>query len=552
MAQGEATLIVRLIDKASAGLKGVSGGLDALKRNWIAVTGAIAGATAVIATSLRAFAEQELAVNKLNQALKNQGLFSKTASQDLLNFASALQKTTTFSDETIIGMQALLTTFGLAGQPLKDTTKAALDLATGLGIDLRTATLILGKAAVGETSTLARYGIKISENIPVSERFAAVLDQVNARFSGAAVAATNTYAGQVEQLKNKFNDLQEMVGEFLLPVAQKWASWIGSAIDKIQSLTGAQRDNQSVNQISIAQLSEERAALREKAEIMKEQRGMATKQFSDVANEIRLKTDLINKLKEESEVRTATGGGAVTPDKIPEALDEAAERERQSLEARAQQRIESEMFTAEQLKIIEDQRLQSQLIGAGLYDKAVELNRVVNARDAADAQKKIFGDLATFKNSKSKEMAAVGKSAAVAQATIDTYSGASGAFKALAGIPIVGPALATAAAAAAIAAGLGRVAAIQGVPLAHGGVVLPTGGGTIARIGEAGGAEAVIPLDDRRASERIRESIGGGDTHITINVGTLTGDRQSAQELARVIDEELYRMGRNRKSLFLD
>lgn len=55
------------------------------------------------------------------------------------------------------------------------------------------------------------------------------------------------------------------------------------------------------------------------------------------------------------------------------------------------------------------------------------------------------------------------KSIATAIATIDTYQSANAAYKAMAGIPVVGPALAAAAAAAAIAAGFANVKAIWAV-----------------------------------------------------------------------------------------
>lgn len=88
--------------------------------------------------------------------------------------------------------------------------------------------------------------------------------------------------------------------------------------------------------------------------------------------------------------------------------------------------------------------------------------------DRLNAGKDAIGQLASFQNSKNKEIAAVGKAAAVAQALIQTYQGAIGAATALAPIPIVGPGLAVAAAAAFVVAGLARVAQIEGVELAGG------------------------------------------------------------------------------------
>ena len=57
----------------------------------------------------------------------------------------------------------------------------------------------------------------------------------------------------------------------------------------------------------------------------------------------------------------------------------------------------------------------------------------------------------------------VGKALAIAQTTIDTYQSATAAYKALAGIPVVGPALGAIAAGAAVASGLANVKKITAV-----------------------------------------------------------------------------------------
>ena len=58
------------------------------------------------------------------------------------------------------------------------------------------------------------------------------------------------------------------------------------------------------------------------------------------------------------------------------------------------------------------------------------------------------------------EETAAGKSAAIIQATIDTYQSANASYKSLSGIPVVGPVLGGIAAAAAVASGIANVKAI--------------------------------------------------------------------------------------------
>lgn len=94
---------------------------------------------------------------------------------------------------------------------------------------------------------------------------------------------------------------------------------------------------------------------------------------------------------------------------------------------------------------------------------AAQRNKIEQARGelALQTSANIFGQLATLSSSHNSKMAAIGKAAAIAQAIINTYQSATEAYKSLAGIPVIGPALAVGAAAAAVAAGLANVAQIR-------------------------------------------------------------------------------------------
>ena len=123
-----------------------------------------------------------------------------------------------------------------------------------------------------------------------------------------------------------------------------------------------------------------------------------------------------------------------------------------------------EEFRVQQLerdKVAAEQRKQ-------LFQTILEASSRVTG-DVASA----FKDLYEAGGKQSKTFFRIYKAAAIAQAIIDTYKGATAAFSALAGIPYVGPALGIAAAAAAIAAGIARVAVIrqQNFGAAEGGLI---------------------------------------------------------------------------------
>jgi len=72
--------------------------------------------------------------------------------------------------------------------------------------------------------------------------------------------------------------------------------------------------------------------------------------------------------------------------------------------------------------------------------------------------------------------------------------------------------------------------------MADGGIVLPTPGGTLAIIGEAGQSEAVIPLDRLDAMM----GRGGGGINITVNAGM----GADGQDIGRKIVDEIIRYER--------
>lgn len=117
----------------------------------------------------------------------------------------------------------------------------------------------------------------------------------------------------------------------------------------------------------------------------------------------------------------------------------------------------------------------------------------------------ILGNLAKSTEAFGKKGFALWKTLAIAQAMVDTYSSATGAYKAMVGIPIVGPGLAIAAAAAAIGAGLANVAAISKTEppkAAKGGMLLGNSHESGGILIEAEGEEYITAKDRVKALGR--------------------------------------------------
>lgn len=567
MAEGEARLTVRAVDKASGPIKGIRGALSALRANFLAVAAATAGLTAFLASSVRAFAEEEEAIKKLDQALRNQGDASKKTREDLAAYAGELQKITTFGDETIIAGQALLTSFGLQGQALKDATKASLDFAVGLGIDLKSAMLLVGKAAAGDTATLSRYGIKIKEGLKESEKFAAVLKELNSRFGGAAQAQAETFSGRIAQLSNRFGDLQEKIGKELLPVLNSWLNLAERAIGVAERLTRANEANLSVDEKAVIMQKEKIANLnREISLLSKSWLPSSEEKRNALLQELALETRLLQETQKRVRANAAAQAEAAamqkqnTDNRIIQ-LDAESQKfidsKRQEVEefglTEEQIKLRRQTADVEKLEQLGQTQLAEQLANQTLEEftdateRKTEEKRKTRMRERVALVGSTLSAIQSLAGSKNKAMATAAKGANIAQALMDTYAGAN---KALAQGGFFGIAMA----ALVTAAGLANVAKISSTPLQAGGVVLPRQGGTLATIGEAGRPEAVIPLGDPRARREIGDALGGDTAsrvNVTIEAGMIIADNVSVQEFAGMIEEELFKRGRNGKS-FLD
>ena len=122
------------------------------------------------------------------------------------------------------------------------------------------------------------------------------------------------------------------------------------------------------------------------------------------------------------------------------------------------------------------------------------------------------------------EETAAGKAMAITQATIDTFASAQGAYKSMAGIPIVGPALGAVAAAAAIVGGMKNIQAIKSAN--------PSGGGGG---GGGGGGAPSAPATPAPAMMSGEFQLGGGEAPDAVRAYVVTDEMTNSQnQLANI------------------
>jgi hypothetical protein len=166
-------------------------------------------------------------------------------SQTLL--ANSLRNTVGATDAAIAATEQYVTAmqaeFGVADDQLRpalgrlaavtgDIAKAqnllgvAMDISAAKGIDLETAAALLSKGYGGNIGALKKLFPQISAATVKSKDFAAALKDITAETKGAAAAAANTFAGQMERIRLAFGEASESLGYKLLPQVKAFADLI--------------------------------------------------------------------------------------------------------------------------------------------------------------------------------------------------------------------------------------------------------------------------------------------------------------------------------------
>ena len=139
--------------------------------------------------AVAAFKEEQLAINELSQSMINQGVFTASLRSEYIKLASSLEAVTTFSDDQIISAEAQIQSMIGQHKVTKELLKATLDLAAGKKIDLATAANLVGKTIGTETDALSRQGVVVKEAVGINEKMANVIEAVNSKFKDRSTAA---------------------------------------------------------------------------------------------------------------------------------------------------------------------------------------------------------------------------------------------------------------------------------------------------------------------------------------------------------------------------
>ena len=225
-------LVTAEVDKAIKNLKSVDKQTSDTEKLFKKLGGSIGAAFSVKAiidfrkACSEQFREDNQAASILKSTLEATGATAWTTFEELEEMASGLQQKTNFAASSIESMQSVLLGFrNITGETFGEATKAILDMATVMKMDLSSAAQSIGKALddpIHGMDSLKKQGFNftaaqkqvIQSFLDAGDAASAqkiILDELNGTFGGAAEAAAD-YSTKIE---NSFGDLQSGIGEFL-------------------------------------------------------------------------------------------------------------------------------------------------------------------------------------------------------------------------------------------------------------------------------------------------------------------------------------------------
>jgi hypothetical protein len=229
-------------DSAAAGagrFSGALGTVGAVAGGFVAanvLAGGFEKITGAIGDSIAGYREQVQVSAQTDAVLKSTGGAAGLTADEILNLAGALKEQSLFADDAIQAGENLLLTFtGIGKDVFPEATQTMVDMSQALGQDLSSSAVQLGKALndpINGMTALQRVGVTftdaqkeqirtLQESGDVAGAQRVILAELSKEFGGSAKAASDA-AGAQERYKDKMDDVQDTIGQKLLPVQEKW------------------------------------------------------------------------------------------------------------------------------------------------------------------------------------------------------------------------------------------------------------------------------------------------------------------------------------------
>ena len=221
------------VTEATAGLNKIGDGAKAQESKFSALKTTMLGVFAgnlmakgaeILATGLhdaiKAIEDTQVATEQLSTAMNN-AKQNTAANREEVTKTSEKMNALGFS--VADSEKAYTKLITATGSTTESTNLMAMsaDLARYKHESLAEASATLVKATMGNQKAFREFGITLDATLPKNQAIAKAMDELNGKIGGQAIGYTHTFAGEMEVLKAKFDDVAVKVGAVVLPVLTK-------------------------------------------------------------------------------------------------------------------------------------------------------------------------------------------------------------------------------------------------------------------------------------------------------------------------------------------
>ena len=186
----------------------------------VASTAAFAGTAALISSATKAAIEDEAEQARLAKTLSTVAGATKETIAETEAFIAAQMRSTTFTDsEMRPALEGLVRSSGNVAEAQKQL-KLAMDISTQTGVPLVEVSQALARANNDNFKSLKALSPALADNIKEGQSLDKIFAELTQTFGGAATAAGQTTAGQMQILSNTVAETKEAVGAAFIPVLQ--------------------------------------------------------------------------------------------------------------------------------------------------------------------------------------------------------------------------------------------------------------------------------------------------------------------------------------------
>ena len=189
-----------------------------LQKAMLPALGAVSALAGGLGMAAKAAIADEQSTKLLETQLRATLGPNQALADSMADFVDKTQLATGVADDELRPALAGLVRFTKDASKAQDLLTLSIDASKATGKDLAAVSTAIGRAYDGNFTSLKKLGIPLDENIIKTKDFEAAQRALTAQFGGAAAANANTFAGRIQILKVRFDEVVEAIGYKVLPV----------------------------------------------------------------------------------------------------------------------------------------------------------------------------------------------------------------------------------------------------------------------------------------------------------------------------------------------